>query len=144
MRRNLIIGATVAVAVIVAGFAAYRIKSSPTEALTEGQPTSSTPSDAGSAYNQEFLKSFIPATHDSCVKSAAANMAQHGADPANAGMDQRIEAYCSCTANNMATALSVPELQSLAFDNKSEPAATKMKAALQECMDKLRPPNGGN
>jgi len=144
MTRNLIIGATV-VAVIVAGFAVYRIETSPKEAAIQDQPAgSSMPSDGGSAYNQAFIKSFIPATHDSCVKSATNQAKQNGSDPASTGTDKKIETYCSCMADEMATAMSVSELQSLTLDNKSEPAATKLKTVLQACLAKIQPQSGAN
>jgi hypothetical protein len=84
------------------------------------------------SFNEGFAKSFFPAMHDSCVKSATAQLA----DPAAPGASARVETYCTCVVDGTRARLSLPDLQAMTLNHAAEPAASTMKSIALECRDK--------
>jgi len=87
----------------------------------------------GSSFSQGFLKSFVPAFREGCVKSAQAALTRNGTDLSADGVGAKIEAYCTCATDHTATDLTITQLMAFKLNPASEPAATKMKDIVRVC-----------
>jgi hypothetical protein len=97
--------------------------------MAEGQGVESGGSD--------FMKSFIAFFRDSCVTSAKASLTQNGVDPSSKDNEAKVDSYCGCAVERVQAELSMQELLALKVNPSSEPAASKMKTIVKECVDKI-------
>jgi hypothetical protein len=88
---------------------------------------------AGSSFSDSFLKSFVPAFREGCVKSAQAALTKNGVDLSANGIGAKVEAYCTCATDHTASDLTVEQLMEFQLNPASEPAATKMKDIVKQC-----------
>jgi len=89
------------------------------------------------AGGSDFMKSFIAFFRDSCVTSAKATLTQNGVDPSSRDNEAKVDSYCSCAVDRVQAQLSLQELLALKVNPSSEPAASKMKGIVKECVDKV-------
>ena len=85
----------------------------------------------------DFMKSFIAFFRDSCVTSAKASLTQNGVDPSSKDNEAKVDSYCGCAVERVQAELSMQELLALKVNPSSEPAASKIKGIVKECVDKI-------
>jgi len=88
------------------------------------------------SFNEGFAKSYFPAMHDGCIKTATAKLAGSGRDPATDGDSTKIESYCTCVVDGTRARLALADLQAMTLNHAAEPAASTIKSIALECKGK--------